>query len=79
MSARHSFSHKPPQSFAIGSQVRIGFLEPMTVLELIETPRDGRPNFYVLRGARGFFYAFQPHAGGILRFNSQGEARHAFI
>ncbi len=50
------------QTWTPGSQVKIGFLT-LTVLDLIRTPGDHRPDIYLLADRKGQQYKFTPHHG----------------
>lgn len=52
---------RSPQEWTVGSQVKVGFLT-LTVLEVVPTPGDYRPDYYRLSRA-GKIYRFTPHLG----------------
>ncbi len=53
---------KAKQCWAVGSIVRVGFLDGLTVVEKVPTPGDFKPDYYVLtRGTAR--YEFTPHNG----------------
>jgi hypothetical protein len=68
------------QTWFVGqSGIKVGFVRDLEVTDFVETPRDGRPNFYVLfQRATKRWYAFQPHLG-LTRCDNLAEARAAFL
>jgi hypothetical protein len=50
------------QTWAVGSVVRVGFLT-LTILDIIPTPGDYRPDIYLLADGKGRRYEFTPHFG----------------
>jgi hypothetical protein len=66
------------QTFEVGQVVKIGFVDGLQVFDKVRTPRDGRPDFYVLfREPTKVWYAFQPHLG-LTRCASYDEACSAY-
>ena len=54
---------KSKQDWAVGNEVRVGFLT-LTVRAAIRTPGDGLPDAYILTNkAADKFYRFVPHNG----------------
>lgn len=52
---------KAKQNWAVGGQVKVGFLT-LTVVAKVATPGDFAPDAYVLSGKTAF-YVFVPHNG----------------
>lgn len=50
------------QSWAVGQAVKVGFMA-LTVVAMIPTPGDYRPDQYELVSAKGVRYVFTPHFG----------------
>lgn len=79
MSYSKTFRSQPRQSFEVGNVVKIGFVDGLEVIKKIATPRDYRPDFYVLwQSEKNRFYAFQPHFG-LTRCETLNEAMKAFL
>ncbi len=53
---------KPKQDWSVGSLVKVGFLDGLTVAEKVATPGDFKPDYYILtKGEKR--YEFTPHNG----------------
>ena len=50
------------QDWSIGSLVNVGFMKNLEVLK-IEAIKDGLPDIYTLRSAKGVLYEYIPHNG----------------
>lgn len=50
------------QKWEVGQTVKVGFMV-LTVLEIVPTPGDYRPDQYILTSSKGQKYAFTPHHG----------------
>ncbi len=62
------------QTWNVGDTVRVGFVAGLIVAEKVASPRNYRPDGYVL--TRGdAIYAFVPHDGGLRRVRDADEAR----
>lgn len=73
-----TFHHRARQDWQIGETVKVGFVSGLEVIKKIPTPRDGRPDIWVLwQAAQNRFYTFQPHLG-LTRRSSLNEALEAY-
>ena len=50
------------QDWSIGALVNVGFMKNLEVLK-IEAIKDGLPDIYTLRSAKGVLYEYIPHNG----------------
>ncbi len=54
--------NRTKQNWEAGSKVKVGFME-LVVLAAVASPGDWKSDQYLLRSAKGLFYAFVPHNG----------------
>lgn len=50
------------QNWTPGKIVNVGFLK-LRVLQIIPTPKDHKPDIYILANPKGKLYTFTPHYG----------------
>ncbi len=62
------------QDWAVGQQVKVGFLANLTVVAVLLTPGDYAPDAYILTRA-GVFYEFVPHNGISRLSNAEAQDR----
>jgi hypothetical protein len=53
---------KTRQNWNVGQVVKVGFMT-LTVTELVLTPKDSMPDYYLLKSSNGTEYMFQPYYG----------------
>ena len=51
------------QSWQLGSEVTVGFVRNLRVVQIVPTPGDWKPDKYILESRKGKLYEFTPHHG----------------